>query len=88
MDECADNFTNHFVGNLEGEVYDMKDFFQRFAGDVIASTSFGIKIDSWVDKSNEFYIMGKRATDMNGILVTLRMMVFMLSTTLAKVGGH
>ena len=35
----------------------------RFANDVIASTAFGLKIDSISDEKNEFYQMGKVATN-------------------------
>ncbi|XP_017864588.1 PREDICTED: probable cytochrome P450 9h1 [Drosophila arizonae] len=36
---------------------EMKDYFGRFANDVIASASFGIKVNSFVDKNNQFYTL-------------------------------
>lgn len=45
----------------------MKDVFTRYTNDVIASTAFGLKINSLEDKNNQFYKMGKKATDFSGI---------------------
>nr|XP_015838530.1 PREDICTED: cytochrome P450 9e2 [Tribolium castaneum] len=56
MDECAKNFTGHFTQN-ETKL-EMKDVFSKFANDVIASTAFGIRIDSLQDPTNEFYKLG------------------------------
>lgn len=38
---------------------EMRDFFSRFMNDTIASTAFGINIDSLKDENNTFYQMGK-----------------------------
>uniref|UniRef100_A0A1B0CWX8 Cytochrome n=1 Tax=Lutzomyia longipalpis TaxID=7200 RepID=A0A1B0CWX8_LUTLO len=46
---------------------DLKDLFTRFTNDVIATSAFGIKVDSLKDKENEFYMYGKSATDFSGI---------------------
>lgn len=50
-----------------GVELDVKPFFTRFTNDVIASTAFGIKIDSLTDESNEFYQMGKTVTTLTVI---------------------
>lgn len=42
-------------------VPDMKDLFTRFTNDVIATSAFGIQVNSLQDRDNEFYAMGKRA---------------------------
>lgn len=51
-------------GFLEVE---MKDIFSRFTNDSIASTAFGVKINSLQNKFNKFYVMGKKATNFSGI---------------------
>lgn len=45
----------------------MKDIFSRFTNDSIASTAFGVKINSLENKLNKFYVMGKKATNFSGI---------------------
>ncbi|XP_049798880.1 cytochrome P450 9e2-like isoform X2 [Schistocerca nitens] len=49
----------------EGEsiTVEAKDFFSRISNDVIASTAFGVRINSLVDRNNDFYSMGKEVTD-------------------------
>lgn len=41
---------------------DVKDLTTRYANDVIASCSFGLKVDSHIDVNNQFYAMGKSVT--------------------------
>ncbi|CAG9827788.1 unnamed protein product [Diabrotica balteata] len=45
---------------------EMKDTFTRFTNDVIATTAFGIKIDSMKNKDNEFFVIGKDITSFSG----------------------
>lgn len=49
-------------GGLKGLDMEMKEFVTRYTNDVIASTAFGLEVNSFVDKNNEFYIMGKKLT--------------------------
>ncbi|EDS40004.1 cytochrome P450 52D1 [Culex quinquefasciatus] len=51
-------------GRIEKEV---KDLFQRFGNDIMASISFGMDIDSVRDPDNVFYQKGKRFTATTGI---------------------
>ncbi|KAJ8728450.1 hypothetical protein PYW08_016835 [Mythimna loreyi] len=44
-------------------VVDCKDLTTRYANDVIASCAFGLKVDSQTDENNQFYQMGKKATN-------------------------
>lgn len=68
MSECSKEFTNYFLKKDEQitEV-EMKDVFSRFTNDVIASTAFGIKIDSLTDQNNEFFAMGRDVTSISGL---------------------
>lgn len=46
---------------------EMKDYFTRFANDVIASAAFGIKVNSFVDKQNKFYKTGQSVVSFSGV---------------------
>ncbi|XP_043259512.1 cytochrome P450 9e2-like [Colletes gigas] len=61
--DCADRFSEHIAEeSINGKVYDMKDIFSRYTNDVIATTSFGITVDSMKNPDNEFYKFGKRTS--------------------------
>ncbi|KAL5283300.1 hypothetical protein ACFFRR_005903 [Megaselia abdita] len=65
-DQARKFFLNH--KDIENGVeLDIKQFFTRFTNDVIASTAFGIKIDSLSDETNEFYQMGKTVTNFTAL---------------------
>ncbi|KAL7727133.1 hypothetical protein ACLKA6_016093 [Drosophila palustris] len=44
----------------EGFESDMKDYCTRFTNDVIASTAFGLQVNSFTERENTFYMLGKR----------------------------
>lgn len=53
---------------------ELKDLFTRYSTDVIASCAFGIEVNSYKDKNNEFFTNGKESirftkTSMFGMLV-------------------
>jgi cytochrome P450 family 9 len=52
----------------------MKDTFTRYTNDVIATSAFGIKVDSLTDENNEFYTMGKKLTVISGAQMTKMML--------------
>ncbi|KAL5280710.1 hypothetical protein ACFFRR_004616 [Megaselia abdita] len=60
--EIAQQASLHLKEKELGKDVNLKEFFSRFANDVIASTAFGFKINSLEDKDNEFYKMGKEVT--------------------------
>lgn len=72
---CGDNLSKHFLleaaknNKLE---YEMKDIFTRFANDVIATSAFGIQVDSFKDRNNEFYVTGKKLADFSSPLVIFK----------------
>lgn len=55
---------------------ELKDTFTRFANDVIASTAFGVHVDSLRNPENEFYQTGKAITDFAGFWKTMRILGF------------
>lgn len=64
--EIAQQASHHLKENELGKDVNLKEFFSRYANDVIASTAFGFKINSLEDKDNEFYKMGKEVTVFGG----------------------
>nr|CAD7460100.1 unnamed protein product [Timema tahoe] len=72
---CSHNLTDNNVYTLE-----MKDFFSRYANDVIATSAFGISVDSFNNPKNEFYLAGKQLTDFG----SWRFLVNVMFTSLSK----
>ncbi|KAK5643815.1 hypothetical protein RI129_007660 [Pyrocoelia pectoralis] len=70
--ECSQQFVEYFEKKKENVVtVEMKDICTRFTNDAIASTAFGFKCDSLKDETNEFYTMGKKATNVGGARLLL-----------------
>lgn len=40
---------------------ELKDLFTRYSTDVIATCAFGVKVDSYKEKDNEFFTNGKQS---------------------------
>lgn len=83
MQECANQFTEHFENRAGVITLEMKDAFTRYANDVIGSTAFGITCNSLKDKDNEFYVMGLKATKISPF-TGLKMFMQTISPSLAK----
>ncbi|XP_075148981.1 putative cytochrome P450 9f2 isoform X2 [Haematobia irritans] len=67
MNEVAQHTLAHVkkqpsVFTPQGLELEVKDFITRFTNDIIASTAFGLQVDSYADMDNEFYQMGKKVT--------------------------
>lgn len=59
--------------------------FFRYTNDVIASTAFGVKVDSINNPKNEFYLMGKKTTNLNGLVAQIRFFGTMIIPKVFKV---
>uniref|UniRef100_A0A1A9W7C0 Cytochrome P450 n=1 Tax=Glossina brevipalpis TaxID=37001 RepID=A0A1A9W7C0_9MUSC len=46
----------------QGLEIDLRNFVTRYSSDIVASTAFGIEVNSFENYNNEFYLMGKRVT--------------------------
>lgn len=68
MVECGHSLTEYLSERRGDELrmIDTKNLFTRFANDIIASCAFGISIDSMNDPENEFYALGRKATNLEG----------------------
>ncbi|KAJ8953900.1 hypothetical protein NQ318_019140 [Aromia moschata] len=79
MAECAENWVQYFLDKNEDIVtIEVKDSCTRFANDVIATTAFGVKVDSMREPKNEFYLMGKDATDFVSFFRNLKLLGFIM----------
>lgn len=68
--DCADRTRDHLLDQSRTErplVLEMKDLFVRFGTDVIATSAFGIEVNSFKDPKNEFYEMGREVSNFGGI---------------------
>jgi cytochrome P450 family 9 len=63
---------------------EMKDLFTRYTNDVIATSAFGIEVDSLSNPKNEFYEMGKDVSNFRGVR-SLIFIGYMMSPKLMKV---
>ncbi|XP_066260490.1 cytochrome P450 9e2-like [Euwallacea similis] len=84
MVEAAANFTKYF-GEQKGHTIEveMKDAFTRFTIDVIATTSFGVKVNSLFEPNNQFFKMGKEITELN-FKAFLKVLLFQFSPYLYR----
>ncbi|XP_044738026.1 cytochrome P450 9e2-like [Chrysoperla carnea] len=67
MVDAGEYFVNYFVNEAKKSGgkplnVELKEIMTRLTNDVIATTAFGIKIDSLRDPNNEFYRMGSKAS--------------------------
>ncbi|XP_066261391.1 cytochrome P450 9e2-like [Euwallacea similis] len=86
ISEAAENFVKHFQEQSRDTVSDVeiKDAFTRFTIDVIATTAFGVEVNSLVEPENEFYKMGQEITNLR-FTTFLKILLFQISPRLFKV---
>lgn len=86
ISECAEAFNKHFLAKNQHIVeVEMKDIFTRFGNDVIATTAFGVKVDSLAEPNNQFYLMGKEVTSLSGFWKSIKLFGWMLMPKLYRV---
>ncbi|KAG5895433.1 hypothetical protein JTB14_037592 [Gonioctena quinquepunctata] len=86
ISDCAENFVQHFLKQDQDCIeMEMKDTFTRFTNDVIATTAFGVKVDSMAKPDNDFYVMGREATDFTGILKSLKFFGYLVIPRIFKI---
>lgn len=73
MLETSENFVKYFLDKDDGIIeVEMKDAYSRFANDIIATTSFGVQVDSLKDRQNLFFKMGQQLTNFKGVGMIIR----------------
>lgn len=73
--ECAYGICEHFKKHAKAGVTiepEMKDLFLKYTNDVIATSAFGISVNSFENPKNEFYVTGKRMLNMTTIRFTIK----------------
>lgn len=86
MSECGEMFANYYLNNPnETNKVHIQDCVTRYTNDMIASTAFGVKCDSLNYRNNEFYLMGKKATNFAGGWNALKLMIALIQPKVATV---
>lgn len=88
--ECTDDVVKHFqkkAANGERINIEMKDFFRRYTNDVIATCAFGIKINSFEEPENDFYINGQKLTDFVSFKAVVKLILLNQMTTICRIFG-
>lgn len=65
-------------------VLDMKDMFARFTNDVIASTTFGVEVNSFEDRDNYFFRIGKNLSNFT-LMTNIKLTIAVVAPKLFKV---
>lgn len=86
--ECANNMTDVFrrrVTDRGEELHvDVKEMFGKYTMDVIASTAFGIKVNSFENEQNEFIVNGNKLMNANNFKQAIKIVFSYLLPRLAK----
>lgn len=89
--ECAEEATTILLNQSQKSekpfVPEMKDLFTRFTNDVIATSAFGIKVNSLENRENEFYNMGKKSSNFSTTALLKIMVMNMLPSAVCKYFG-
>lgn len=67
--------------------WEMKDFFSKYANDVIATCAFGVKVNSIENPHNEFYAAGKKMANFNNFRTSVKLAVMISCRWLQKLLG-
>lgn len=82
VSDCGYDMTDYFkdqVATGKQQDHEMKELFSRYANDVIASAAFGIKVNSFKNKENEFFTTGKRLNNMTSFTAFVKIMIIRLA---------
>ncbi|KAL1509505.1 hypothetical protein ABEB36_004224 [Hypothenemus hampei] len=83
INEAAQNFSAHFMKKEDNLIeLEMKATFTRFTNDVIATSAFGLKVDSLEEPNNTFYKMGKTITNFSSFSLVIK---FLFLFTLPRI---
>ncbi|XP_055619250.1 cytochrome P450 9e2-like [Toxorhynchites rutilus septentrionalis] len=73
--ECGEDMVRFFENQMKGSgsvEVEVKDMLGRFGVNVIATCAFGLKVDSFLDRDNEFYRHGKEMMQFGKLSVLLK----------------
>ena len=66
VSQCAGDMSKYFKKEAAaGKTlnYEMKELFSKYSNDVIATSAFGIEVNSFENPKNEFFVMGQQLTN-------------------------
>ncbi|XP_017770107.1 PREDICTED: cytochrome P450 9e2-like [Nicrophorus vespilloides] len=85
IDKLSTQFINFYERKIsEEQTIELKDAYTRYANDVLAISVFGVKCDSLVHPTNEFYMMSKDLTNIMSFSRLSKIFLHFLLPTLAK----
>ncbi|XP_072748024.1 cytochrome P450 9e2-like [Anoplolepis gracilipes] len=89
VSKCSREFVNYLFDHPEfSDAIDTKQVFRRYTTDVIATTAFGISVNSMKDQNNEFYLRGIESSKaFNGIVAMLKFILIRACPRFAKLIG-
>lgn len=88
MSDCGSTFAEYLVDQSREGMNEInsKDSFTRYANDTIATCAFGISVDSMANPTNDFYTLGREATNFEG-LKSLRFLMVQNFPMISKLFG-
>ncbi|XP_029170289.1 cytochrome P450 9e2-like [Nylanderia fulva] len=79
ISKCSGEFVNYLVDHPElCDSIETKQIFRRYTTDVIATTAFGISVNSMKDQNNEFYLKGIESTQIFSRLLSMFKFIFII----------
>lgn len=57
---------------------EVKEMFSKYTNDVIASTAFGIKVNSFKDRDNAFFLTGKKIQNFSGLKFAIKTILLLV----------
>ncbi|XP_019700138.1 cytochrome P450 9e2-like [Harpegnathos saltator] len=88
ISKCSREFVEYLADHPElCSSIDTKEAFRRYTTDVIATSAFGISVNSMKDRDNEFFIKGIEATQFGNFKSMLKFMLFRAFPRLGKMLG-
>jgi cytochrome P450 family 9 len=83
VSDCGANMIKTLFKNGK-QTHEMKDLFQRFTNDVIASSAFGIEINSFEERENEFFKLGQNILSFNTVATGAKIIGYLLVPAVMK----
>lgn len=86
ISEYADDMVKFHLEKSQQTILncEMKEFFTRCLSDIIATCAFGLKVNSFADPTNEFYVNGKEMFNLASIWTVLKIILNLLMPRVAQ----
>lgn len=87
VSECGEDMAKYFLkeANAKRKIeWEMKDLFSRYTNDVIASCAFGLKVNSFEDRTNEFFMIGSTIFQFRTLKTGIRLILLRILPRLMR----